>query len=44
MAINDLIFRELVKRGVTETPQGRLWHLTDSKLWYVTPEQAQGYL
>ena len=44
MSINDLIFRELTKRGVQETVQGRLWDLTDSKLWYLTPEQAQGYL
>ena len=44
MAINELIFRELLKRGVRKSDKGRLWYLADSKLWYVTPEQAQGYL
>ncbi|MBW2996503.1 L-histidine N(alpha)-methyltransferase [Candidatus Woesearchaeota archaeon] len=44
MAINDLIFRELIKRGFKKTAKGRQWHLADSKLWYLTPEQAQGYL
>ncbi|MBW2965565.1 L-histidine N(alpha)-methyltransferase [Candidatus Woesearchaeota archaeon] len=44
MNINDLIFRELIKRGVKKTDRGRLWYLADSKLWYVTPAQAQGYL
>jgi uncharacterized SAM-dependent methyltransferase len=44
MAINDLIFRELVKRGPENRPEARIWHLEDSKLWYVTPEQAQGFL
>jgi len=44
MRINDLIFRELIKRGVKQVDKGRLWYLADSKLWYVTPAQAQGYL
>jgi len=44
MNINDLIFRELIKRGAKHTDKGRLWYLADSKLWYVTPVQAQGYL
>jgi len=44
MAINDLIFKELAKRGAKQTEKGRLWYLADSKLWYVTAAQAQGYL
>lgn len=41
MPINDLVFRELTKRGVS---QDRVWDLTSSELWYVTEEQAQRYI
>jgi len=44
MKINDLIFRELVKRGYKLESENRVWNLADSKLWYLTPKQAQGYL
>lgn len=45
MAINDQIFRELVKNGPTEEEDGtRAWNVSNSKLWYITPEQAQGWL
>lgn len=42
--INDLIFRELLKRGYSLEGNTRVWNIADSKLWYLTPEQAQGYL
>ncbi|MBN2052463.1 L-histidine N(alpha)-methyltransferase [Candidatus Woesearchaeota archaeon] len=44
MQINDLIFRELVKRGYALESQTRVWNVADSKLWYLTPKQAQGFL
>jgi uncharacterized SAM-dependent methyltransferase len=42
--INDLIFKELLKRGYSLEGNTRVWNIADSKLWYLTPEQAQGYL
>jgi uncharacterized SAM-dependent methyltransferase len=42
--INDLIFKELIKRGYSLSGNTRIWNIADSKLWYLTPEQAQGYL
>jgi uncharacterized SAM-dependent methyltransferase len=42
--INDLIFRELIKRGYSLEGNTRIWNIADSKLWYLTPEQAQAYL
>jgi uncharacterized SAM-dependent methyltransferase len=42
--INGLIFRELVKRGYTLDGNTRIWNIADSKLWYLTPEQAKAYL
>ena len=42
--INDLIFKELIKRGYSLNGNTRVWNIADSKLWYLTPEQAQGYL
>lgn len=42
--INDLIFKELIKRGYSVEGKTRVWNIADSKLWYLTPEQAQGYL
>ena len=42
--INDLIFKELIKRGYSLDGNTRVWNIADSKLWYLTPEQAQGYL
>lgn len=44
MKINDLIFNELVKRGYKDENGTRVWDIADSKLWYLTPKQAQGYL
>ena len=42
--INDLIFKELLKRGYSLEGNTRIWNLADSKLWYITPEQAQAFL
>ncbi len=44
MKTNDLIFRELLKRGFSLEGNTRVWSLADSKLWYLTPSQAQGFL
>jgi uncharacterized SAM-dependent methyltransferase len=44
MQINDLIFKELIKRGYALEGKTRVWNIADSKLWYLTPEQAQAYL
>ena len=42
--INDLIFKELIKRGYSLEGNTRIWNIADSKLWYLTNEQAQAYL
>lgn len=42
--INDLIFKELLKRGYSLEGKTRVWNIADSKLWYLTPQQAQAYL
>jgi len=42
--INDLIFRELLKRGYSLEGNTRIWNIADSKLWYLTPPQAQAFL
>lgn len=42
--INDLIFKELLKRGYSLEGNTRIWNIADSKLWYLTPKQAQAYL
>ncbi|MBM3232915.1 hypothetical protein FJZ18_01980 [Candidatus Pacearchaeota archaeon] len=44
MQVNDLIFKELIKRGYSLEGKTRVWNIADSKLWYLSPEQAQGYL
>jgi uncharacterized SAM-dependent methyltransferase len=44
MDINDLIFRELIKRGYSLEGNTRVWNIADSKLWYLTPDQAQAFL
>ena len=42
--INDLIFRELLNRGYSIEGNTRVWNIADSKLWYLTPEQAKAFL
>ena len=44
MHIHGLIFKELLKRGYSLEGNTRIWNIADSKLWYVTPEQAKAYL
>jgi len=44
MEINDLIFKELLKRSYKLEGNTRVWDIADSKLWYLTPKQAQGFL
>ncbi len=42
--INTLIFNELTKRRFSQEGEIRVWNVADSKLWYLTPSQAQGFL
>ena len=42
--INDLIFKELIKRGYSLEGNTRVWNISDSKLWCVTKKQAEAYL
>lgn len=44
MKISPLIFKELVRRGYSLEGKTRIWNIADSKLWYLTAEQAQAYL
>ncbi len=44
MQVNDLIFKELIKRGYSLEGKTRVWNIADSKLWYLTPAQSQAYL
>ena len=44
MNVNDLIFREILKRGYKLEGKTRVWDVADSKLWYLSPDQAQGFL
>ena len=42
--VNDLIFKELLKRGYSLRGKTRVWNIADSKLCYLTPNQAQAFL
>jgi hypothetical protein len=42
--VNDLIFKELIKRGCSVDGKTRVWNLADSKLWYLSEEQAQKFI
>jgi uncharacterized SAM-dependent methyltransferase len=44
MNVNNLIFNELIKRGYKSVNSIKVWDLSDSKLWYLTDKQSQGYL
>jgi uncharacterized SAM-dependent methyltransferase len=42
--VNDIIFKELIKRGHSVENGKKVWNIADSKLWYLTPKQAQSFL
>jgi uncharacterized SAM-dependent methyltransferase len=42
--INEIIFKELLKRGYSLDGKTRVWNISESRLMYITPEQAQAYL
>ena len=42
--VNDLIFKELIKRGYSLEGNTRIWNIADSKLWYLTSDQSQAFL
>jgi uncharacterized SAM-dependent methyltransferase len=44
MPINDLIFNQFLLRSYSLEGKTRVWNIADSKLWYLTPDQAQGFL
>ncbi len=44
MVVHGLIFKELLKRGYSRKGKKKVWNIADSKLWYLTPKQAQAYL
>lgn len=42
--VNETIFKELIKRGYSKKNGTRVWDISDSKLWYLTPELSKGFL
>jgi len=42
--VNEIIFKELLKRGYSLEGNTRIWNISESRLMYITPEQAQAYL
>lgn len=44
MQMNELIFNELVKRGYSLYGKTKVWDVSNSKFWYLTPELARGFL
>lgn len=44
MQAKELIFKELLRRGYSRVDGHRVWSIADSKLWYLTPQQAKAYL
>lgn len=42
--INGQIFKELIQRGYSLEGNTRVFNIADSKLWYITPPQAQAFL
>ncbi|HLC31092.1 MAG TPA: L-histidine N(alpha)-methyltransferase [Candidatus Nanoarchaeia archaeon] len=41
--IHPVIFKELMKRGHSGMDGVRRWDISDSRLWYVTPELIKGF-
>lgn len=44
MHAKEIIFKELVKRGYSLRNKTRVWNISDSKLWYLTPELSKEFL
>lgn len=44
LQVNDQIFKRLRERGVATESGIRSWNVADSKLWYLTPKQAKGFI
>lgn len=42
--INDLIFKELLNRGYSLEGKSKVWNISDSRFWYITPAQSQAFL
>lgn len=43
MSVNNIIFKEILKKGYKLEGKTRIWDLSDSKLWYLTPKQSKKY-
>jgi len=41
---NGTVFQELLKRGYSIEGKNKVWNIVDSKLWYLTSEQAEAFL
>jgi len=41
---NGTVFHELLKRGYSIEGKNKVWNIADSKLWYLTSEQAKAFL
>ena len=44
MHVNNIIFHELIKRGYSVRGKTRVWDISDSRLWYLTPALSKGFL
>jgi uncharacterized SAM-dependent methyltransferase len=44
MEAKELILRELVKHGYSIKGERRIWDISDSKLWFLTPDLGKGFL
>lgn len=42
--ITDIILKELLKRGYSIEGKNKVWNIADSRLWYLTSEQAIAFL
>jgi uncharacterized SAM-dependent methyltransferase len=42
--INEVVFKDLIKRGYSVEGNNKVYNIADSKLWYLTPEQAKAFL
>lgn len=42
--INDAVFKEFIKYGPEKKGQNQIWKITNSKILYMSPELAKGFL